>query len=218
MKIDYTNITLDVALQASRAYNNGCYARGIKNPDLDKRARALFAGGLASSEDGIREQVRFIGVDYGGVAGFKAARSLVPDIARDIHKVRDRYDTTAKSAPPLMQEVVQLDVVAELYAPFVKELHGKRNWLVWAAKFWHFLNPEAFPMLDSRVDGFFRTRGRSQSAEKYVCFCKRFRGFAISHRGWLPDLREADGGLAWRHNKLWDKVCYGIKELARNAG
>lgn len=213
MGIDFENITLAVARQAVQAYNAGLYGGGIKNPDLDQRARALFAHGLATSREGIHEQVRFIGVDYGGAAGFKAAYSLVPAIAADIFAVRDRYVAAATSAPSLKQAPVQIQIVKDLYAPFVKELHGKRNWLVWATKFWHFLNPDAFPVLDSRVDDFFRTRGRSQSPSKYVFVCGRFRDFSESHRDWLPELKKADGGLAWSDNKLWDKMCYGLKEL-----
>jgi len=213
MAPDFESITLPVAVQAVQAYNAGLYAGGMKNPDLDRRARAVFAQGLASTPDGVLEQVRFIGVDYGGAAGFKAAYSLVPAIAADIFAARDRYGAAARAVPPLLRAAVQVQVVEELYAPFVKELHGKRNWLVWATKFWHFLNPDAFPVLDSRVDDFFRTGGRSQSPSKYVFVCGRFRDFSVAHHAWLPELRKADGGLAWSETKLWDKVCYGLKEL-----
>jgi len=213
MTIDYRTITLDIARQAVQAYNSGCYAGGIKNPELDRQALQLFANGLVLSLEGVQEQVRFIGVDYGGVAGFKAAYSLAPAIAHDIHAVRDRYAGLAKSAPSLLHAPSPVEVISELYAPFIKPLHGKRNWQVWAAKFWHFLNPEAFPIEDSRVDNFFRLSGRAHSPEKYVFLSNRFREFAMAHQGWLPPLRATDGGHAWCDNKLWDKVRYGVVEL-----
>ena len=216
MATDYTNITLGVACKAVQAYNAGDYAGGLKNPDLDRRALALFADGLATSADAVQEQVRFIGVDYGGAAGFKAAYSLVPAIAADIWAVRERYQSQVSTAAPIMQAPHPLELIEALYSPFIKEIHGKRNWLVWATKFWHFLNSSAFPVLDSRVDDFFRTRGRSQSAEKYRFVSARFRDFASAHQDWLPALRKVDGGLAWSDNKLWDKMCYGIADLDSN--
>ncbi|MDA1278285.1 MAG: hypothetical protein O2960_30190 [Verrucomicrobia bacterium] len=215
MTIDYTNITIAIAQDAVRAYNNGCYSGGVKNPEIDREALALFRGGLGSTTEQVHEQVRFIGIDYGGAAGFKAAYALVPAIADDISAVRDHYYAVAKNASPVLQRPHSKSVIEELFAPFVKEIHGKRNWLVWAAKFWHFLNPDAFPILDSRVDVFFRTRGRLQSVEKYTFVCGLFRDFAISHAEWLPPLRKTDGGLAWCDNKLWDKMCYGLGELQK---
>jgi hypothetical protein len=213
IRIDYTNITLDIACRAVEAYNSGCYAGGIKNPDLDRRARELFASGLAQSLADIQDQVHFIGVDYGGTAGFKAAYSLAPAIARDIYAIRDRYATIAESAPPLVQLPSPIEVITELFAPFVKPLHSKNNWQVWATKFWHFLNPEAFPIEDSRVDNFFRIFARANSPDKYVFLCCRFRKFVMVHQHWITPLREVDGGRAWCDNKLWDKVCYGLGEL-----
>jgi len=212
MAINCKNITLEIAKKAVQAYNSGCYGR-FKNPELDRLALDLFCGGLATSKEGILEQVRFIGIDYGGVAGFTTARSLVSAIADDIFKARDRYASLVEGAPPILNGQIPKGTIEELYAPFIKELHGKRNWLVWATKFWHFLNSEAFPILDSRVAKFFSIPDRLQGVDKYVYFCDRFRDFALSHRDWLPALREVDGGLAWCDNKLWDKVCYGIQDL-----
>jgi len=212
MAINCKNITLEIAKKAVQAYNSGCYGR-FKNPELDDLARGLFCGGLATSKEGILKQVRFIGIDYGGVAGFKMAVSLVSAIADDIFKARDRYASLVEGAPPILNGQIPKGTIEELYAPFIKELHDKRNWLVWATKFWHFLKPEAFPILDSRVAKFFSIPDRLQGVDKYVYFCDRFRDFALSHRDWLPALREVDGGLAWCDNKLWDKVCYGIQDL-----
>jgi hypothetical protein len=212
MTIDYTNITLETAQEAVRAYNDGCYWGGVKNPELDRQALALFEGGLGCTAEQVYEQVRFIGIDYGG-AGFKAPRDLVQTIRDDIWAVRDHYNTVAKAAPPVLQGPPPDSDIECLLAPFRKEFHGKRNWLVWAAKFWHFLNHDAFPILDSRVDDFFHTRGQSQSARKYIFVCGRFRNFVMSHAEWRSVLRKADGDLACCNNKLWDKVFYGLAEL-----
>lgn len=212
-RIDHANITLEFAQNAIRAYNDGLYAGGQKNPDLDRQALALFKGGLGLTRELVLDQVRFVGVDYGGAAGFRAAHSLVPAIADAIWTLRDRYANLAGKAPSVLQGRTSVDVIAELFAPFRQELHGKRNWLVWATKFWHFLNSDAFPVLDSRVDHFFGTAGRRQSAEKYILVCDRFREFVSAHAEWLPALRSIDGGLAWSDTKLWDKVFYGSAEL-----
>jgi hypothetical protein len=212
MSVHHSTITIEVAIKAIRAYNSGLY-RGVKNIDLDCRARQMFSVGLSITPEGILEQVRFIGKDYGGVAAFPVALSLAPAIANDIYAVRDRYAALVRSAPPLLVSPSSSSVVAELYTPFVKLVHGKRKWQVWAAKFWHFLNPDAFPIEDSRVDKFFGLAGRVHSVDKYVTFLHRFREFAIAHQDWLVPLREADEGHSWCENKLWDKLCYGVVEL-----
>ena len=94
----------------------------------------------------------------------------------------------------------------------MKPLHGKSKWQTWAAKFWHFLNPDAFPVEDSRVDKFFGLV-QTNSSQKYVTLLGRFREFDLAHQSWLPQLRKVDSGHAWCDNKLWDKVCYGVVEV-----
>ena len=207
---DYKAITLDEAKQAVRAYNSGRY-RCKLNTEIDHEARQIFANGLASSEEDILRQVHFIGKDYGGVAGFPSAISLAPRIASDIYADSARYIDLVKNAVPLLQAPSNIEVIKELYRPFVKPLHNKQNWQVWATKFWHFLNPEAFPVEDSRVDKFFCI-GLANSPKKYIALLKRFREFALGRQEWLPQLWEVDGGHAWCDNKIWDKVFYGVKE------
>jgi hypothetical protein len=178
-----------------RAYNNDSNYSASKRLDLDRRARQLFTNGLAPTHDGILEQVNFIGKDYGGVAGFKAALPLAPAIAADIYAVRDRYSDLTKSAPPLRQTPSSLKVISELLVPFLKPLHGKSKWQTWAAKFWHFLNSDAFPVEDSRVDKFFSIV-QTNSPQKYITLLERFREFDSTHQRWLPQLRKADSGHA----------------------
>ena len=91
MIVDYKSITLDDARKAIRAYNASCYTDRRKSTEIDEKARALFQNGLAPTLAEIERQVHFIAVDYGGIAGFKAATALIPEIARDIYDIRDRY-------------------------------------------------------------------------------------------------------------------------------
>jgi hypothetical protein len=83
MKVTYQTFTLADAGRGIRIYNHGLYGY-VKNPDLDDRARQMFDSGLGYTNQDILRQVEFIGKDYGGAAGFKAAHSLAPDITRDI--------------------------------------------------------------------------------------------------------------------------------------
>ena len=94
------------------------------------------------------------------------------------------------------------------------------NWKVWAAKFWHHLNPHAFPIRDSRVDRIFILPS-SNAIDEYLELLNRFRAFVVSHQEWLPRLRQTDGGVDGEvdglpmcsDNKLWDKMCYGLVDL-----
>jgi hypothetical protein len=201
-------ISLEQALAGVRAYNCGFY-RGVSNTDLDSQARQQFASGLGVTLSEIREQVNFIGDDYGGAAGFQKALTLVPNIAEAIFTSRASFAKNASDAPHVLRGSVSRESLLVLYQPFVTApLHGKRNWHVWATKFWHFLNPDAFPIEDSRVDIFFGLRGRDASVKKYEEFLCRYRRFVSERRDWVPRLQEADQGLAWCENKLWDKVFY----------
>jgi len=210
MVATWRSITIEDAKSAVKAYNEGTYGC-LKNPALDQQARDMFLEGLGSTSGKINRQVDFIGRDYGGAAGFKAAYALAPDIARDIVANREQYAQVALAALPILTEIPSREAIEILYRPFVKPLHGKSNWQVWGTKFWHFLNPEAFPIEDSRVDKFF-VLADLNSVDKYLRFLNRFREFALSHQEWLPHLRQVDGGLAWCDNKLWDKMCYGLGE------
>ncbi len=217
--ITWKTITLETAKQAVRAYNEQVWNEGGLsrcNLDIDAEARALFAQGLGRSVKEILRQVEFIGRGgswgYGGVAGYQAALKLAPLIATDIYKSRSGYEQAASSALPLLRHIPSRNTIETLYAPFVKPLDGKRNWLIWATKFWHFLNPDAFPIEDKRVHIFFGI-DEPNSVDKYLNFCNTFRRFALSHQGWLPELRQLDRGSAWCDNKIWDKMCYSLPDL-----
>lgn len=110
----YRTITLEVAGHAIKAYNDGTYGR-LKNPVIDRQALEMFADGLGSTSGKIGRQVEFIGRDYGGAAGFKAAYELVPDITRDIVANRERYEQTAASAPPVLSQIASRGAIEILY-------------------------------------------------------------------------------------------------------
>lgn len=213
MLVDYKSITLDDARKAILAYNASCYTDGLKSTEIDEKACALFQTGLAPTLAEIERQVRFIAVDYGGIAGFRAATALIPKITHDIYDIRDRYADLTMNARPLREGVAPVRTIEVLFKPFMRSeaFYNKHTWQVWAAKFLHFLNPDAFPIEDSRVDKFFHISG-SNSPEKYLRLASRFRDFALSHQSWLAPLRELDGDPECSDNKLWDKVCYGVME------
>jgi hypothetical protein len=213
-------VTLDRACRAVEVYNQGLDGHGVVNADLDIRAHKMFANGLGSDERKIKQQVEFIGRDYRGIAAYQAAYVLIPDIAHDIFANRDQYEHEALSAPNILTQIANRNAIEILYLPFVKDFQGKRNWKVWAAKFWHHLNARAFPIRDSRVDTFFILPS-SNPIDEYLELLNRFRAFVVSHQEWLPHLRrvdgeadgEVDGVPVCSDNKLWDKMCYGLVDL-----
>ena len=212
METTWRNITLEAAKRGIRAYNEGLY-HGLKNVEIDRQARATFSSGLGTTYDEILRQVTFIGRDYGGVAGQPGAISLAPEIADDILQSRDQYHRTAIQAAPIAHQIASRSTIEVLYHPFVKPFNRSSKWQTWGSKFWHFLNPDAFPIADSRVNKFFGLFARTNSIEMYLELLKRFRDFTQSHRDWLPHIREIDSGTAWCDNKLWDKMCYGLPEV-----
>jgi len=198
-------------------YNHGLYGC-VKNPDLDDRARRMFADGLGPTREKILEQVRFIGKNYGGVAGHPAALDLAPDIADDIYRWRAEYANAAGSESDILLHIPTRATIEALYNPFVKRLEHKhrvwKNWLVWGAKFWHHLNPPAFPIEDGRVDDFFMIDD-VPSVDKYMKLARLFRDFVLAHQEWLPRMREVDADaydILCADNKLWDKAFYGLGE------
>jgi hypothetical protein len=122
----WNTITLENAKYAVKIYNEGLYGC-VKNPDLDNQAREMFSNGLGFTREQIGRQVEFIGRDYGGAAGFKAAYALAPDITRDIFANRKQYEKAALSALPILTQILSRDTIEVLYRPFVKPLHGKEQ-------------------------------------------------------------------------------------------
>jgi hypothetical protein len=214
MKTTYRTLTLDRALVAINVYNKGLYGE-MPNPDLDERARVMFGGGLGATTDKILEQVNFAGRNYGGVAGYKAAYVLAPDIARDIAANRTQYDQAVREAKPILIQIPTLATLDTLYGPFVQPFQGKSNWHVWFTKFCFWLNQCAFPVEDRYVNNFFGIV-ENNSSGKYQRFAEKFRTFTLAKQSWLPAMRKVDDGSDSRpcsDNKLWDKVFYGLGEM-----
>jgi len=225
-KTTYQTVTLDRACRAVKVYNEGLDGRGVENADLDIRAHKVFARGLGSTSEEIERQVHFIGnrKDYGGVAGRPSAINLAPAIAHDIFEIREEYERTASSTVPLLSQVAERSTIEFLFRPFVQPLGDKnntKNWLVWAAKFWHHLNRDAFPIESSESDEFFVIGNYNGPVDRYMKLLNKFRTFVLSHQEWLPHLRQADGGVdgevdgepVCSDNKLWDKMCVGLNKL-----
>src|SRR3984893_3185903 len=213
----WRTIKLDAAQRYVVKYNSGS-SHGQNNCEIDRQARALFAGGLGGTYDEVLRQVKFIGDDYAGVSGLQrgAISSQSPAIADDIFRSRAQYEKTATEAEPISQRIASRDTIDILYSPFTnKPYKTSSNWLTWGSKFWHFLNPDAFPIADSRVKGFFDLGSSVNSVDLYLEVMKRFREFSLSHQDWIPSLRQVDDKCscpAWNDNKLWDKMCYGSGE------
>jgi len=208
-------VTLDRACRAVKVYNKGL-------GDLDIRAHEIFANGLGRTVKEIEKQVRFIGErkGYGGVAGRTVAIRLAPTIAQRIFEIREEYERVAGSALPIRSQVADRSTIEFLFPPFVKSLEDKNNtsnWLVWAVKFWHHLNKDAFPIESSEVDRFFRLSDYNSPVDRYMKLLERFRDFVLSHQDWLSHLRQVDdvagGKPVCSDNRLWDKMCMGLDVL-----
>ena len=204
-------LTLQEAVNAVEKYNRGYYGRKL-NICLDNEGYQLFNNSLGRDLDTIEKQVHFIGKDYGGVAGFKSAINLYRTIARQIFNDRDYFIKNAGKAAQLKETPVKIEVLKRLYKPFIQPFKDRKNWHVWATKFLHFTNPNAFPIQDSRVNTCFKLSSQAISPEKYNELIVEVRQFLHQHQSWLPVLREADKDYSWSDLKLLDKVFYSIGE------
>jgi hypothetical protein len=204
-------LTLQEATDAIKKYNLGYYGKKL-NIVLDQEGYQLFNAGLGSDLDEIEQQVHFIGKDYGGVAGFKSAIKLSGVIARCIFDDRLYFIENAVKAPRLTESLVAFDVINRLYIAFIQEFKGSSKWHVWATKFLHFINPNTFPIQDSRVNKCFKLTSLPNSPRKYYESMQAIRQFLLKHQTWLPTLREADENYSWSDLKLIDKVFYMIAE------
>jgi hypothetical protein len=207
-------LTKEQAVAAIKAYNQGLDRNHRKNIDVDSDARRAFHTGLGASLDEIEKQARFIGDDYGGVAGMPKALELSGRIAQTILDKRDSFLAAAQNNAPLKDKIPDRRSIETLFAPFQQELKlkrgSRRNWLVWATKFWHFLNVDTFPIMDSFVADFTGLSSQANSVDKYMKVMRRLRAFIVVRDSWLPAMRSADNGYAWSDLKLWDKVIYQI--------
>jgi hypothetical protein len=207
-------LTKEQALAAIKAYNKGLDRKRRRNIDVDSEARRTFGSGLGTSLLEIETQVRFIGDDYGGVAGIRKALELSGRIAQAIFSNREKFLAAAQNNTPLKDKIPNRNSFEILFAPFQQELKLKdrlyKNWLVWATKFGHFLNANTFPIMDRFVADFTGLRSQANSVEKYMELMRRLQVYIVARDSWLPAMRIADNGYAWSDLKLWDKVIYQI--------
>lgn len=208
------DLTLKRAVEAIRRYNRDLYKKaGKPNADVDQSALTMFKGGLAKTVEGIEAQIRFVGVDYGGSAVSLSHSQLPPLAAHNIFEVMDRYASTIAAVAPILEGGrATYEQIEFLYGPFSQTVKGPirewKNWIVWASKFWHFLNPSSFPIMDRLACKFFDVPEQDRKVDEYMEYAKRFQAYVLNRNGWLPELRAEDGGLARSDVKLWDKVIY----------
>jgi hypothetical protein len=73
---NYLTLKLEGAKRAIEAYNSAVYFGCRTNTDIDENGCELFQQGLGATYDQILEQLKFIGIDYGGVRAHPAAIRL----------------------------------------------------------------------------------------------------------------------------------------------
>ncbi len=213
MNPTYKTITLQQAIDAVIAYNKGIYRKsGRKNVEIDAEGMSKFRGGLARKLDGLTAQVAWVGRDYGGTAHILASIQLPARIAEAIYNKLDDYEERIRGQEPLIKNPLSESEILFFYQPFQQILttpkRTLRNWMVWATKFWHFLNPDAFQIMDSHAKRFYQVSAGHNIVSTYAILQSRAREILQSHEDWIPQLQKVDGGLAWSDLKLWDKVAY----------
>jgi len=217
MRSSYMSVTLTQAVAAIRTYNSGIYGRNKRlNIELDAEGYSIFEGGLGSTVETITEQVRWIGQDYGGTGNVLAGRKLPELIAESIFSCRDEYIELLSSIPSLVEDFHFSMQTNRLYPPFQRKFispnSGKvsKNWMTWATKFWHFLKPHSFPIMDSRSKRFFEISSNKLPCDQYTMLLEQVHKILFLKEGWLPKLRESDSGYAPSDIKLWDKIAYEL--------
>ncbi|MEW6185162.1 MAG: hypothetical protein AB1585_05410 [Thermodesulfobacteriota bacterium] len=218
MRLTHKTITLQQAICAVRSYNQGIYGKsGRKNLDIDNEGISIFEQGLSKDDDKLTMQIGWVGRDYGGTAHSIASKQLPPRIAKAILNEFEEYHKRIIQRLPLTQLGMPDSEISYFYKPFQQTLTTEKrtfkNWIVWGTKVWHFLNPKAFQIMDSRAKRFYQVSASSDPVSMYADLQRKTRDLLLSHEDWLPELRAADNGNAWSDLKLWDKVAYEVGNL-----
>ena len=215
MKATYKTLSLQQALSAIRSYNKGTYGRSDRlNIDIDNEGKVLFKSGLSSNRERLTQQIAWVGKDYGGSA-HTIARSVLPSkIADTILENFTSYTSLINKQQPLHVAIPSTTDIQVLYHPFKQRVQTKKrtleNWMVWATKVWHFINPEAFQIMDSRAKKFYQINTSSDIVAQYLQLQVNARSLILKNQGWLQQMKSVDEGLSWSDLKLWDKVAYEI--------
>lgn len=216
------DLTAAQACAAVRRYNSETYTtkRGqrVRNVELDDRLRVLLHR-LGRTERELSEQLEAIALDYNAVRTKRMGLELSSRIARDLVAYRQVYESEVAAARDLA--AMRADDFELLFRPFQQEYHSPvrtfRNWGVWVSKFLHFLNPAAFPILDTRVSAALLGHHPTSNARGYARFRDAFRTFTVTRAAWIPELRTAEhesrAGQALtsgspHDNKIWDMVFF----------
>lgn len=215
MKVTYRTLTLSQAVAAIKSYNTGIYGRsGRLNTDIDHEGLILFKVGLSQNREGLTSQIAWVGKDYGGSAHTIAQGELPSKIADAILQNFSAYVELVNRQKPLNQCIPSIIDIQTLYKPFQQTVQTPnrtlKNWLVWATKVWHFLNPDAFQIMDSRTKKFYQVSASADVVSQYMQLQTNAQTLHIKNQAWLQQMRLVDGGLAWSDLKLWDKVAYEI--------
>jgi len=215
MACTYDTVTKADALNAIRSYNQGKYDKsGRTNLEIDREGKSLFQDGLKREKGALEDQIRWVGNDYGGAAHTIASKELPSPIADTILQDWDAYYSRIIEQRPLIENTMSKMVIRELYRPFRQRIETEKrtlmNWMTWGTKVWHFVNPDAFQIMDSRAKRFYRVATSKDPVAAYLELEDRARKLLLSHKAWLADMRAADQGEAWSDLKLWDKVAYQV--------
>lgn len=215
MACTYDTVTIADALDAIRRYNRGVYGKsGKTNLDIDREGKSLFQNGLEGNKEGLERQIRWVGKDYGGTAHTIASKELPSRIADTILEDWDAYRSKMLGQHPLIEGTMSEALIRVLYQPFTQRLEtdkrSLKNWMTWATKVWHFVNPEAFQIMDSRAKRFYRISTSKDPVDSYLELGEKTRELLLKREAWLADMRAVDQGEAWSDLKLWDKVAYEL--------
>jgi len=199
-------IPVEIAIQAIREYNAGCY-KGRRNIDLDHEGYELFQGGLSDDENEQVEQLRFVAEEYGAVQQRFLPHSIVDEarlVAKNLAPILDEWGAKVAQSRPLRYHSPDEGVLELLLRPFT----ATKRWPVWAAKVLHFLRPDVFPILDSRAECALGISPASNPVSRYARFCSTFREVLLANEHALACAREVDKGNSPSDLKLLDKILF----------
>lgn len=204
------HIPPSVAVRALETYNRGSY-RGQLNVEVDRRAYERFRHGLSTEPDELADQLCFVAREYGG-AQRRFLPHDYPDEARlVVERLRPdlgRWTTIVSSARPLADAIPEAETLAFLFDRFA----GSKRWPVWTSKTLHFLIPDAFPILDSRVKRALGRGSMGSTPRDYHRFCGLIRETLLANREAIAAARAVAGTLAPSDVKLLDNILFQMAD------
>ncbi len=223
----YDNIDTKTAEYAIKEYNKGYYRRSVRNVDLDKITNDLFSSFFKKkNEIGIFDLLLHVAKEYGGME--RCSNVDREDVCLEIS---DRIDNSDFNIGGLyyIEFIRSIDTLDELIKksgentrhiwriirPFLntnKKVHGKKcNWSTLASKFLHFMNPNVFPIMDSRSKRFYRITKYDGNHVRQYFECIKVVNDILSDKEPkidMPYLRTIDGPHYQGDIKMIDKIAY----------